>query len=99
MNMKNYKIIKRPVLSEKSLKDASNGEYTFEVDLKANKKEIAKAVGEAFGVDVKSVRTRIAKGKRVRLRGRSQEREGEKIKKASVKLPTGEKIAGFDVSK
>ena len=61
--------IKKPILTEKSLQDAAEGKFTFEVELKADKKTITKAVKEEFNVDVLAVRTRILKGKRVRIRG------------------------------
>lgn len=89
-------IIKKPVLSEKSLQDAADGKFTFEVDLRSNKKEIASEVHKAFNVDVVNVRTRISKGKRHRVRGTSLERESSKVKKATVKVKSGQKISIFE---
>ncbi len=89
-----YQIIRRPLLTEKStwLKE-KNRELCFEVDIRANKLEIKKAVEELFKVKVERVRTQRVKGKtrRVRLN------VGKKPdwKKAYVKLKEGEKMIEF----
>ncbi|MDP2720876.1 MAG: 50S ribosomal protein L23 [bacterium] len=93
------RVIKKPILTEKSLQDAAEGKFTFEVELKADKKTIKKAVKEAFNVDVLAVRTRILKGKRVRIRGTRIERAGSKTKKATVTLASGQKIPVFETAK
>ena len=36
--------IKKPILTEKSLQDAAEGKFTFEVELKADKKTITKGL-------------------------------------------------------
>lgn len=97
--METNKVIKKPIFSELSLDDASKGKFTFEVDINANKKEIAKAVESNFDVDVLSVRTRISKGKRIRIRGTSRETVGKHIKKATVSLAKDQKISAFEVGK
>ena len=51
---KYYEIIKRPIITEKTTKLAETGVYTFEVDKKANKIEIANAIEEIFKVKVVS---------------------------------------------
>jgi len=94
--MVTHRVIKRPVLTEKSLQEATEGKYTFEVDLAANKKEIAQAVKKAFSVDVLAVSTRIVKGRRVRIRGTKLMRAGSKFKKATVKVAAGQKIPAFE---
>lgn len=90
----NYKIILRPVITEKStlMKDI-NREVCFEVDRRANKNEIKKAVEQLFKVKVERVRTQNKRGK-TRKVGRS---EGKKKdwKKAYVKLKEGEKMLEF----
>lgn len=92
------RVIKKPILTEKSLQEATAGRYTFEVDLKADKRQIANAVKKAFAVDVLEVKTRILKGRRVRIRGTRLEKEGAKIKKATVKVPPGQKISVFETA-
>ena len=53
-----YDIIKKPLITEKSMMAAESGQYTFEVKKDAGKIEIAKAVELAFpGRKVKKVRT------------------------------------------
>ena len=53
-----YDIIKRPIITEKSMTAAALSQYTFEVAKDASKIDIAKAVELAFpGRKVKKVRT------------------------------------------
>ena len=90
------RVIRKPILTEKSLQEATDGKYTFEVDLRSNKNQIASEVKKAFKVDVLNVRTRILKGKRRRVRGTSREKVGSKLKRATVKVASGQKIAVFE---
>lgn len=58
MNEKLYDVIKKPLITEKSMTATALGQYTFEVVKTATKIEIAKAVELAFpGRKVKKVRT------------------------------------------
>ena len=53
-----YDVIKRPIITEKSMMATTLGQYTFEVNKTATKVEIAQAVELAFpGRKVKNVRT------------------------------------------
>ena len=53
-----YDVIKRPIITEKSMMATTLGKYTFEVNMNATKVEIAQAVELAFpGRKVKNVRT------------------------------------------
>ena len=64
-----YEIIKRPIITEKSMEMLDENKYTFEVDKNANKPEIKAAVEAIFdGVKVKNVRTMNFTGKSVRTR-------------------------------
>ncbi len=64
-----YEIIKRPIITEKSMGLLDENKYTFEVDKNANKPEIKAAIEAIFdGVKVKKVRTMNYKGKKVRTR-------------------------------
>jgi len=89
-----YKIILRPVITEKStwLKE-QNREVCFEVDPRANKIEIKEAVEALFKVKVDRVRVISKKGKKRRV-GRS---EGKKKdwKKAYLKIKEGEKMIEY----
>ena len=90
-----YQVIKRPVMTEKSSaqSDALN-RYTFEVDPRANKIQIADAVARAFSVSVSSVRVMNVRGKRRRI-GRHAG-YSPNWKKAVVTLAPGESIAFFE---
>ncbi len=69
MKKQAYQIIKRPIVTEKSMEMIDENKYTFEVDPKANKVDIKNAVEELFdGVKVKKVRTMNYTGKKVRTR-------------------------------
>lgn len=60
-------IIKRPIITEKSMSMIPQKKYTFEVDRRANKIEIKKAVEQLFGVEVEKVWTMNVKPKRKRV--------------------------------
>ncbi|WP_066640512.1 50S ribosomal protein L23 [Desulfolucanica intricata] len=87
-------ILKRPVVTEKSMALLADNKYTFLVDLRANKSEIKKAVEEIFKVKVDKVSTLRVKGKPKRVRnvvGKTSD-----VKKAIVKLKEGDKIELFE---
>ena len=53
-----YDVIKKPIITEKSMMATAQGKYTFEVQMDATKIDIAKAVEQAFpGRKVKKVQT------------------------------------------
>ena len=60
-------IIIRPHITEKTYQEAAEGNYTFRVDLKANKTEIKKAVETLFQVKVLKVNTINYEGKIKRM--------------------------------
>ena len=60
-------IIVRPVVTEKSNDELQLGKYTFEVNKKATKVQIAKAVEKLFEVKVLKVNTISVKGKEKRV--------------------------------
>jgi len=87
-----YDIIKRPVLTEKAVKqNEKENKLVFEVDMDANKIEIRKAVEEIFGVKVKEVRTEIVKPKQKRV-GLGKPGYTKKWKKAIVKIESEKPI-------
>ncbi len=90
-----YKIIRRPLISEKgtALKDECN-QLVFEVDKASNKSEIKKAVEKLFKVTVTEVRTQNRQGKPKRL-GRFQGRRKD-WKKAIVTLKEGDRVDFFE---
>ncbi len=93
--MNTYDIIRRPVNTEKTTiqKEVAN-QVTFEVDRKANRIEIGKAVEAIFSVKVAVVRTMQVKGK-VKRRGKILGKRKD-WKKAIVTLMPGERIEFFD---
>ena len=62
-----YDIIKKPIITERSMMGTQNNKYTFEVAADAGKIEIKKAVEEIFGVKVASVNTLTVPGKEKRM--------------------------------
>ena len=60
-------VIIRPVVTEKSNDELQQGKYTFEVNKKATKVDIAKAVEKLFEVKVLKVNTMTVKGKTKRV--------------------------------
>ncbi|HIW58009.1 MAG TPA: 50S ribosomal protein L23 [Firmicutes bacterium] len=58
-----HDIIRRPIITEKSMDQVADRKYTFEVAKNANKIEIKKAVEEIFKVEVEKVTTINYKGK------------------------------------
>ncbi len=90
-----HQVIIRPVISEKSygLIETAN-QYTFQVDKRANKNQIKRAIESAFDVRVRKVNTSNVKSKPKRqglTRGRTAT-----WKKAVVRLVDGERIELFE---
>ncbi len=93
--MMQHDIVKRPVITEKtSIQKAVSNQLSFEVDRRANRVEIRRAVEDIFKVNVATVRTMQIKGK-VKRRGKIVGRR-RNWKKAIVKLMPGERIEFFD---
>lgn len=94
----NSYIVKRPVITEKSIEMANTQNvYTFVVARSASKNQVRQAVEELFGVKVIDLNT-VSKP-------RTQKKTGRKravvsvppTKKALVKLKEGQTIALFDL--
>ena len=94
--MPNYTCIKKPIISEKSSLLQDQGVYTFEVDLKANKSQIKSNVESAYGVNVIHIRTLITKNAQKRNPKTGAWMTGKKIKKALVKIQSGQTINIFE---
>lgn len=93
--MNAYEILRRPVVTEKSMNLADQGKYVFEVDRRANKHQIKAAVEKAFDVNVVSVRVIRVPPKRGRYGRRSVVKEPA-WRKAIVTLEPGQVIAIFE---
>ena len=90
-----YDIVKRPLITEKtSIQKEDYNQISFEVDRKANRVEIKRAIENIFKVNVDTVRTMQVKGK-TKQRGRIVGKR-RNWKKAVVKLMPGERIDFFE---
>jgi large subunit ribosomal protein L23 len=93
-------LIQKPIITEKStdLKESSN-RYLFKVDIKANKRQIKKAVEDLFNVKVLRVTTAVYRGKPKTVLNRAGRFAGQapNWKKAYVTLAEGDSIDVFDV--
>ncbi|WP_138204946.1 50S ribosomal protein L23 [Haloimpatiens lingqiaonensis] len=67
MKLTSHDIIRRPVVTEKSMADMADKKYTFIVDKNANKYQIKAAVEEVFGVKVLEIKTANIMGKPKRV--------------------------------
>lgn len=92
--MQNSRILKRPIVTEKSTILGETGRYVFEVDLGATKHDIARAVEWAFDVKVVKVNTLKVPGK-VKRYGRRPSKRPD-WKKAIVALAAGDSIQMFE---
>ncbi len=91
--MNSYDVIKRPIITEKSMKLVEANKYTFEVDRRATKTDIKAAVEELFNVKVLNVNV---------INGLKKEKRVGKytgylpaVTKAIVSLEKGNKIEIF----
>ena len=88
------KVLRRPIVTEKSTLQSETGRYVFEVDASATKHDIAKAVEWAFDVKVVKVNTLTVPGK-VKRYGRRPSKRPD-WKKAIVLLQAGDSIQLFE---
>jgi large subunit ribosomal protein L23 len=88
------KVLRRPIVTEKSTLLGEQGRYVFEVDSDASKHDIAKAVEWAFDVKVVKVNTLTVPGK-VKRYGRRPSKQPD-WKKAIVSLQAGDTIQLFE---
>ncbi len=87
-------VIVEPVISEKSYALIADGKYTFRVNDRAHKTQIARAVEQIFDVRVAAVRTAKVHSKPKRRgvhRGKTRS-----WKKAVVQLAPGDRIELFE---
>jgi len=88
-------ILIKPIITEKATADSEiNNCYTFQVNKKANKVEIKKAVEAAYGVSVEKVRTINVRPDRSTKFTKTGIQHGKTnaVKKAIVQLAEGEMI-------
>jgi large subunit ribosomal protein L23 len=88
-------VIKGPLITEKLDKAREKQrQYSFVVDQKATKGDVARAVAANFKVTVENVRTAIMRGKVKRVGKNMGQRSN--FKKAFVTLKEGDKIELFE---
>lgn len=92
-------ILRRPIITEKSMKLAQANFYTFEVDKGATKPQIAKIVADKFSVKVLRVKIVNVKGQMKTQKRVRKIYKTENFKKAIVQVKKGEKIAIFETPK
>ncbi len=88
-------ILIKPIITEKATNDSElNNRYSFQVNTKANKVEIKKAVEAAYGVSVQKVRTINVRPDRKTRHTKTGIQHGKTnaVKKAIVQLAEGEMI-------
>ncbi len=95
MNEKSFRILKRPLVTEKSTteKDLRNKLF-FEVERMANKIEIKDAVEQIFKVNVLDVSTLNMRGKKKRV-GKFFTKRSD-WKKAIVTIKPGQRVEFFE---
>lgn len=85
-----YKVLVKPLVTEKSAIAESKNKYSFVIDRTANKNQVKQAIAEIYGVKVAKVNIVNTDGRPMRF-GRSMGRRSD-YKKAIVTLPTGSTI-------
>ncbi|SHJ50177.1 large subunit ribosomal protein L23 [Clostridium amylolyticum] len=93
MNLTSHDIIRKPVITEKSMAVMADKKYTFIVHVSANKSQIKRAVEEVFGVKVQDVKTIRTLGKTKRVGVHVGKRADQK--KAIVTLTADSKTIEF----
>ncbi len=86
-------VIRKPLITEKSTDQTEENRYTFEVDRRADKGQIARAVGELYNVRVIGVATMRRRGK-IRRTRYGYVNTGD-IKRAIVKVHPEDRIELF----
>lgn len=86
-----------PVITEKSIKDAQKGKFTFKMQKSLSKDAIKRIVMDQFKVDVVALNTTIVKGRSKRVGAKRMEKVLTAWKKAIVTLKEGQKISVFEV--
>jgi len=90
-------ILLRPIITEKSIRLASEGnKYSFKVARRSTKKQIKKAVEELYKVKVLAVNIVNLPGKSRRSIKTRKEFKSPSWKKTVVKLAEGQKIEVFE---
>jgi large subunit ribosomal protein L23 len=90
IDAKHFQVVRKPILTEKSVGQQLHGVYTFEVSTTANKLQIKDAIEAIWNVKVADVRTATMKGENRRNRHGTFTTAG--YRKAFVRLKSGYEI-------
>jgi large subunit ribosomal protein L23 len=85
-----FKVLVKPLVTEKSAVAESKNKYSFVVAGSANKNQIKKAIEEIYGVKPARINVLITEGRPARF-GRTAGRRSD-YKKAVITLPAGKSI-------
>lgn len=88
-------ILIKPIMTEKSMHLSGKGWYTFKVNLKSTKKQIAKIIETQYKVNVIAIKTMIMKGKAKKTGKKRIMVIPSSWKKALIRLKKDQKIAAF----
>jgi large subunit ribosomal protein L23 len=87
-----HDVIRKPLVTEKSMAGQQKQVYTFIVQIDANKAEVKNAVQKIYSVKVDRVRTVKVKGKYKRMKNMLLEGRRKDWKKAYVTLEEGQRL-------
>jgi large subunit ribosomal protein L23 len=94
-----YEVLRRPLVTEKSVRQSGMRQYGFVVDKRASKTQIKEAVETLFNVNVTGVNTMNVAAKRGMRGGRRSRKvviRNPQYKKAFVTLAEGQMIDVFE---
>jgi large subunit ribosomal protein L23 len=89
-----YRVLVKPIITEKGTALAADSKYLFAVELKANKISVAKAIEDVYGIKPAKVNMVRMEGK-TKVRGRIVGKRKD-WKKAIVTLPAGKTINVYE---
>lgn len=89
-----YRVLVKPLITEKATNLGIENKYVFAVENKSNKIEIAKAIDEVYGVKPISVNIINIQGKKTRY-GKTKGKRKD-WKKAIIELPKGKTIKVYE---
>lgn len=89
-----YRILVKPLVTEKASVAGAENKYIFEVANNANKVEVAKAIKEVYGIAPTKVNIVCVLGKKSRY-GKTQGKRKD-WKKAIITLPEGKSIKVYE---
>lgn len=91
-------IVIKPVITEKSMGQATKSIFSFIVNKSAGKDAIKRYIEKEFGVNVTNISTVTMKGRVKRVGQKRMESKIPSAKKAIVTLKSGQKISMFSLT-